>query len=45
MISTIYRDTIRLLIKEANNRGINKDSIISIIRQDEQYVLIYEKND
>lgn len=42
-IKVCFAKTIRSLIEAANEQGLTKDQIISIIKDDQQWFLIYVK--
>lgn len=41
--NTVYSTTIRNLLKKANEEKIHKEDVISIVKEGEQFVLIYFK--
>lgn len=41
LMSAITNDTVRGIIRLANEIGIKKDNIVSLLRENGQYVLIY----
>nr|DAH69636.1 MAG TPA: hypothetical protein [Bacteriophage sp.]DAR01895.1 MAG TPA: hypothetical protein [Crassvirales sp.] len=43
MNSIIYRPTVRGIIQAVNELEIKKEQIVTLIKQGEQYVLVYYK--
>lgn len=41
MMSVIVSDTIRDIINTANREGIKKESIVSLLKENGQFVLVY----
>lgn len=41
--NTVYSTTVRGLLKKANEEKISKEDVISIVKEGEQFVLVYFK--
>ena len=37
----IYGDTIREIVKQSNERGIQRDAIVSLLKEGGQFILTY----
>lgn len=42
-MEAIYKTTVRGIIQAVNELGIKKEQIVTLIKQGEQYVLVYYK--
>jgi hypothetical protein len=42
-MEAIYEPTIRRIVQVANEQEIKKEQIVSLLKQGEQYVLVYYK--
>lgn len=43
IMATLVANTIREIVKEANRESIHREDIVSLLKENEQYVLIYFK--
>lgn len=43
IMTTLVANTIREIVKEANRESIHREDIVSLLKENEQYVLIYFK--
>ena len=43
VMTAIYNTTLRGIVKDANDEGIKKEDIVSLLKENGQFVLVYFK--